>query len=82
MEVFVVFLYFFLTEYRKKANVVYHTRYNIVVQQCLLSWAAFLIKDIDSADVICTGAVNNLEPDSFFSSLIDDVHIYNRAITP
>jgi hypothetical protein len=28
------------------------------------------------------GAGKNLEPDSFFSGLIDDVRIYNRAITP
>ena len=28
------------------------------------------------------GAGKNLEPGSFFSGLIDDVRIYNRAITP
>ncbi|MHC4462307.1 MAG: alkaline phosphatase [Planctomycetota bacterium] len=28
------------------------------------------------------GAGKNLEPDSFFSGLIDDVRIYNRAVTP
>jgi hypothetical protein len=28
------------------------------------------------------GAGKNLEPGSFFSGLIDDVRIYDRAITP
>ena len=28
------------------------------------------------------GAGNNLEPGSFWSGLIDDVRIYDRAITP
>ncbi|UCD53407.1 MAG: LamG domain-containing protein [Phycisphaerales bacterium] len=28
------------------------------------------------------GAGANLEPDSFFSDLIDDVRIYNRAVRP
>ena len=28
------------------------------------------------------GAGNNLAPGTFFSGLIDDVRIYNRAITP
>jgi len=35
-----------------------------------------------SAGGLYIGAGNNLEPGSFFSGLIDDVRIYNRAITP
>ena len=35
-----------------------------------------------SAGGLYIGAGNNLEPGSFFSGLIDDVRIYDRAITP
>jgi hypothetical protein len=31
---------------------------------------------------LCLSAGKDLEPGSFFSGLIDDVRIYNRAITP
>ena len=35
-----------------------------------------------SNDSLHIGAGKNLEPGSFFSGLIDDVRIYNRAVTP
>jgi hypothetical protein len=35
-----------------------------------------------SAGGLCIGAGKALEPGSFFSGLIDDVRIYNRAMTP
>ena len=35
-----------------------------------------------SREGLYIGAGNNLEPGSFFSGLIDDVRIYDRAITP
>ena len=35
-----------------------------------------------SREGLYIGAGNNLEPGSFFSGLIDDVRIYNRAVTP
>ncbi|MHC4630241.1 MAG: LamG-like jellyroll fold domain-containing protein, partial [Planctomycetota bacterium] len=35
-----------------------------------------------SAGGLYIGAGKNLEPGSFFSGLIDDVRIYDRAITP
>ena len=35
-----------------------------------------------SAEGLYIGAGKNLEAGSFFSGLIDDVRIYNRAITP
>jgi len=40
------------------------------------------VAGIHSYGGLCIGASNNLEPGSFFSGLIDDVRIYNRAITP
>ncbi|MHC4487171.1 MAG: Kelch repeat-containing protein [Planctomycetota bacterium] len=36
----------------------------------------------DSVEGLYIGAGKNLEPGSFFSGLIDDVRIYNRAVTP
>jgi hypothetical protein len=35
-----------------------------------------------SAGGLYIGAGTNLEPGSFFSGLIDDIRIYNRAIAP
>ena len=37
---------------------------------------------LDTVEGTYTGAGGNLKPGPFFSGLIDDVRIYNRAVTP
>jgi len=40
------------------------------------------VQFVDTQEGLYIGAGSNLQPDSFWSGLVDDVRIYDRAIVP